>query len=117
MAMMPATPCSRNFGSLLIHLCRDEDIPCRYGGEEFTVVLTDIDAESALARAEVIRGATSKIELRHRGQRLPAPTVSIGLAISPDDGRNPEELKRAADQALYRAKREGRDRVATHAIA
>jgi diguanylate cyclase (GGDEF)-like protein len=101
------------FGKTLAHLCRGEDIACRYGGEEFTVVLVDIDAESALVRAEAIRGATSRIELRHRGQRLPPPSVSIGLAMS-SEGTLPEELKRAADQALYRAKREGRDRVVVH---
>jgi diguanylate cyclase (GGDEF)-like protein len=101
------------FGVTLTHLCRGEDIACRYGGEEFTVVLVDIDAESAMVRAEAIRSATSRIELRHRGQRLPAPSVSIGIAMS-SEGILPEELKRAADQALYRAKREGRDRVVAH---
>lgn len=101
------------FGTTLTRLCRGEDIPCRYGGEEFTVVLVDIDAESALARAEAIRSATSHIELRHRSQRLPAPSVSVGVAMS-SEGITPEELKRTADQALYRAKREGRDRVVVH---
>jgi diguanylate cyclase (GGDEF)-like protein len=98
------------FGATLGNLCRSEDIACRYGGGEFTVVLVDIDAESALLRAETIRNATTRIEPRHRGQRLPAPSVSIGVAMS-SDGILPEELRRAADQALYRAKREGRDRV------
>lgn len=101
------------FGSTLAHLCRGEDIACRFGGEEFTVVLVDMDAESARVRAEAIRSATARIELRHRGQRLPAPSVSIGIAMS-SHGVLPEELKRAADQALYRAKREGRDRVVVH---
>ncbi|HJU26066.1 MAG TPA: diguanylate cyclase [Rhodanobacteraceae bacterium] len=102
------------FGATLTRLCRSEDIPCRYGGEEFTVVLVDIDAAQARERAEAIRAATSQIELRHRGQRLPAPSVSIGVGIYPLDGRTPEELKQVADQALYRAKREGRDRVMVH---
>ena len=105
------------FGTALTQLCRGEDIPCRYGGEEFTVVLVDIDAPHARQRAEAIRAATSQLELRHRGQRLPAPSVSIGLAIYPSDGGSPEELKRVADQALYRAKREGRDRVVVHEMA
>lgn len=99
------------FGAMLNHLCRDEDIPCRYGGEEFTVVLVDIDAAHARERAEAIRAATSQMELHHRGHRLPVASVSIGMAVYPTDGVTPEELKRAADQALYRAKREGRDRV------
>ena len=102
------------FGALLTHMCRSEDIPCRYGGEEFTVVLMDIDAQHARERAEAIRVATSQIELRHRGARLRAPSVSIGIAIYPNDGSSPEELKRVADQALYRAKNEGRDRVVVH---
>ncbi|HJU07645.1 MAG TPA: diguanylate cyclase [Rhodanobacteraceae bacterium] len=105
------------FGTALNQLCRGEDIPCRYGGEEFTVVLVDIDARHARERAEAIRTATSQLELRHRGQRLPAPSVSIGLALYPNDGGTPEELKRVADQALYRAKREGRDRVVAHEMA
>lgn len=104
------------FGGLLTHMCRGEDIPCRYGGEEFTIVLVDIDEASALMRAEAIRAATARIELRHRGQRLPSPSVSIGVAMYPRDGHAPEELREAADQALYRAKREGRDRVVAHSI-
>ncbi len=105
------------FGVTLAQLCRGEDIPCRYGGEEFTVVLVDIDARHALERAEAIREATSKLELRHRGQRLPAASVSIGMAVYPLDGTTPEELKRMADQALYRAKHEGRNRVVMRAVA
>lgn len=105
------------FGAQLSQMCRGEDIACRFGGEEFTVVLVDIDEANALARAEAIRAATAQIELRHRGQRLPTPSVSIGVAMYPRDGRTPEELKRAADQALYRAKRGGRDRVVAHAMA
>ncbi|MBS0432785.1 MAG: GGDEF domain-containing protein [Proteobacteria bacterium] len=104
------------FGAQLAQLCRAEDIPCRYGGEEFTVLLVDIDARRARERAEAIRAATARLELRHRGQRLPAASVSIGIAIYPDDAGTPEELKRTADQALYRAKREGRDRVVAHAL-
>jgi diguanylate cyclase (GGDEF)-like protein len=105
------------FGATLNQLCRGEDIPCRYGGEEFTVALADIDAAHARERAEAIRAATSQLELRHRGQRLPAPSVSIGLALYPNDGVTPEELKRVADQALYRAKHEGRNRVVVHEVA
>lgn len=104
------------FGTTLAQSCRSEDIACRYGGEEFTVLLIDIDATSAMARAEVIRNATSHIELHHRGQRLPAPTVSIGLAMS-SEAHSPQDLKRAADMALYRAKHEGRNRVARHGEA
>lgn len=105
------------FGAMLTHNCRSEDIPCRYGGEEFTVALVDTDASHARERAEAIRTATAQIELRHRGQSLPPPTVSIGIAVYPDDGNTPEELRRIADQALYRAKREGRDRVMVSVVA
>lgn len=58
-----------------------------------------IDETNALTRAEAIRAVAARIELRHRGQRLAAPSVSIGLAMYPRDGHAPEELKRAADQA------------------
>lgn len=101
------------FGTLLAQACRSEDIPCRFGGEEFTVILTDADHPHALARAEAIRKATAELVVRFRGGTLPPATVSIGVATYPEHGRSPEELLRMADQALYRAKHRGRNTVAS----
>jgi diguanylate cyclase (GGDEF)-like protein/PAS domain S-box-containing protein len=90
---------------------RPSDIACRYGGEELAVVLAEADLECARERAEQLRLAIRDTNLTHLGQRLPAPTASFGIAVYPANGTKPADLLKAADQALYRAKRDGRDRV------
>ncbi len=99
------------FGRLLQSLSRPEDIACRYGGEEFTLILPEVGMQAALARAEAIRVAVQAMRVRHLGQELPGVTVSIGVACHPDHGDAAETLVRTADQALYRAKHVGRNRV------
>ena len=99
------------FGALLAQSCRGEDMPCRFGGEEFTLVLTDADHAQARERAEVIRKATAELVVRYRAGTLPPATVSIGVASYPEHGDTPEALLRMADQALYRAKQLGRNVV------
>ena len=105
------------FGQLLQKLARSEDIACRYGGEEFTLILPETDLDTARERAESIRAAVGAMRIRHMGQELPAVTVSIGVASFPLNGREGESLIRHADEALYRAKRGGRDRVEMAAVA
>ena len=90
---------------------RPSDIGCRYGGEELVVVLPEATIENARDRAEELRKAIRETNLTHLGQVLPAPSASFGVAISPGNGTVPADLLKAADQALYRAKQEGRDRV------
>jgi diguanylate cyclase (GGDEF)-like protein/PAS domain S-box-containing protein len=90
---------------------RPSDIACRYGGEEIAVVLAEADLASARERAEQLRLAIRDTNLTHLGQTLPAPTASFGVAVYPVNGGKPADLLKAADQALYRAKQEGRDRV------
>jgi diguanylate cyclase (GGDEF)-like protein len=90
---------------------RGEDIVCRYGGEEFIVILPDINAEDAAMRAEQIRAGVSSIRVTDRGQPLDGVTVSIGVAIYPHDGRAVEELLEASDRSLYQAKNRGRNQV------
>lgn len=90
---------------------RGEDLVCRYGGEEFTVVLVDAPRDCAIRRADDIRAALGAVTVQHLRQTLGPRTVSIGLAMLPDDGQTPEALLRQADAALYRAKHEGRNRV------
>ncbi|RZZ85039.1 sensor domain-containing diguanylate cyclase [Pseudoxanthomonas winnipegensis] len=99
------------FGQLLQQLSRQEDIACRYGGEEFTLILPESTPQAAAERAEQIRAAVEAMRVRHLGKDLPPVTVSIGLACFPHDGQEPEALLRSADQALYRAKAQGRNRV------
>src|SRR5690348_8139504 len=101
------------FGALLAQSCRGEDMPCRFGGEEFTLVLTDADHAKARERAEAIRKATAELVVHYRAGTLPPATVSIGVATYPEHGDTPEALLRMADQALYRAKQLGRNVVAS----
>ncbi|CAN5597917.1 diguanylate cyclase [soil metagenome] len=103
-------------GHTLQSLIRNEDLACRYGGEEFTVILPETDALVAVERAEAIRAAVGSTTLVHLRQTLGPVTVSIGVATFPADGTTPELLFEFADSSLYRAKAEGRDRV-VHATA
>lgn len=99
------------FGQLLLTLSREEDIACRYGGEEFTLILPETDLDAACERADAIRLAVQALHIRHLGQELPPVTVSIGVSCFPQHGRHADTLLRRADEALYRAKREGRNRI------
>jgi diguanylate cyclase (GGDEF)-like protein len=101
----------REAGALLKSVCRTSDIPCRYGGEEFVVILPQADIETAAARAEAIRWEVKKLHLTYGAESLPAITVSLGVAVYPVHGNRYEDLIKAADAALYTAKRKGRDRV------
>lgn len=98
------------FARLLQSLCRREDIACRYGGEEFTLILPEMDRETALSRAHRIREETARLTVRHGGQDLGPATISIGIVMFPEHGGDGSPLE-AADAALYRAKHAGRNRV------
>ena len=98
-------------GQTLEQLTRDEDIACRYGGEEFTVVLPETDGDSARRRAEEIRSAIGATTVNHLRKTLGPNTASIGIATFPNAGDAPSRLLEVADAALYRAKAQGRDRV------
>ena len=95
-------------------MTRGEDIVCRYGGEEFTVVLPEADSADAERRAEVIRKAIAATTVLHLREQLGPNTVSIGIATFPGDASSPDDLLRLADAALYRAKAQGRDRYVAH---
>jgi diguanylate cyclase (GGDEF)-like protein/PAS domain S-box-containing protein len=99
------------FGRYLKDSIRAEDIACRYGGEEFTLILPDINPETLIKRAEVIRVGTKNLEVSSHGKVLGGVTISLGLSYFPHHGNDAETLLQAADAALYQAKRRGRDRV------
>lgn len=99
------------FGRLLQASCREEDIACRYGGEEFTLILPEMDLAAAQRRAEQIRAAVADLRVRHMQHDIGQISVSIGLALHPLHAGSPDLLKRQADEALYRAKHGGRDRI------
>jgi diguanylate cyclase (GGDEF)-like protein len=100
----------RELGQFLQSHVRGGDIACRYGGEEFLLILSPITADDAEARARQICESARHISVKHAHQNLGAITLSLGVAIFPDDAANPEELVKAADVALYEAKRAGRNR-------
>jgi diguanylate cyclase (GGDEF)-like protein len=93
---------------------RQGDEAARYGGEEFAVILPGADAAGAAPLAERVRAAIEGSQAVFEGARL-AVTVSVGVAAWPDDGREIETLLAAADRALYSAKQDGRNRVASAA--
>jgi diguanylate cyclase (GGDEF)-like protein len=101
----------RETASFLGKSIRVEDIACRFGGEEFVVILPTADLNAAHARAERIRSKLREMTVLHQGQSLGMITISVGVAALPEHGTSAKELIEAADAALYRAKREGRDRV------
>ncbi|HET9589854.1 MAG TPA: diguanylate cyclase [Anaerolineales bacterium] len=103
----------RELGRFLQSHIRGEDIACRYGGEEFTLIMPDIPLEVAEKRAEYLREEAGQLQVQDPDRIYEAITLSLGVAVHPQHGRSMEALLRAADQALYRAKREGRDRVVT----
>ncbi|WP_282269611.1 diguanylate cyclase [Stenotrophomonas sp. PS02298] len=98
-------------GQLLVSRLRGEDIACRYGGEEFTVILPESDSSNALRQAEELRLALSQMSVPFSGKTLPPITISLGVATYPVDGVAGLTLLRKADAALYRAKRSGRNQV------
>lgn len=90
---------------------RTEDIASRYGGEEFTLVLGNIDVDNAVRRAESLRQGVQELDVVFQEQPLGQFSVSMGLAMYPADGDTPEALLQSADRALYQAKEAGRNRV------
>lgn len=107
----------REVGALLRSQTRRSDTACRYGGEEFTLILGDSSPEGAQQRCEYLGELVRDMNLSYREQSLGTITVSMGVAAYPLHGNEWEPLLRAADQALYLAKREGRNRVAIAATA
>jgi diguanylate cyclase (GGDEF)-like protein len=97
----------KEVGALLRRSVRTEDIVCRYGGEEFLIVLPDTTLESVRERAETMREAIANLELQHAGHALGKITVSLGLSFSQDGVLAPDILLRYADEALYESKRRG----------
>ena len=91
---------------------RQSDVACRYGGEEFTVLLPDTTIEVAQRLADDLLASVGALVLTHGERPLDRVTVSIGVAAFPDHGGTGQQVISAADAALYRAKQAGRNRVA-----
>jgi len=102
--------------ALLKSKVRGSDMACRYGGEEFALILPETDLDAAVRRAEVIRLAIAHLGLGHAGTLLGKITTSLGIALFPVHGEDSESLLRVADVALYAAKGAGRDRVVVGSV-
>jgi diguanylate cyclase (GGDEF)-like protein/PAS domain S-box-containing protein len=101
----------RTLGRLISSQIREDDIACRYGGEEFIIIMPGASQEVTLERTEQMRQSVKQIHQLWPNQFLYPITISIGLAIFPDNGSSGSGLIQAADTALYQAKKGGRDRV------
>lgn len=99
------------FTQRVTHLLREVDTFARYGGEEFICLLSETDTQGAMTTAEKIHDAIRGEPFGGMDEELITLTVSVGVAAYPDHGDSFKQLVEAADQALYRAKQTGRDRV------
>ena len=90
---------------------RGTDICCRYGGEEFAIVLPESSCQDAAIRADELRAAVKNLRLQYKGQTLGRLTVSAGIAVFPEHGSTCAELLKIADECLYESKARGRDIV------
>jgi diguanylate cyclase (GGDEF)-like protein/PAS domain S-box-containing protein len=102
----------RETASFLLKNVRAEDFVCRFGGEEFVVILPTAGLDGAHARAERLRSKMRELNIMYQGKSLGMVTFSVGVAAFPEHGMSPKDLMASADAALYEAKRGGRDQVA-----
>lgn len=101
----------RELGSLIQSHIRSEDIACRFGGEEFLLILPEANLELTVKRAENIRELVKSMRIKYHRRFLGMITVSSGVAIFPEHSSSVEGILHKADEAMYQAKRQGRDRV------
>jgi diguanylate cyclase (GGDEF)-like protein/PAS domain S-box-containing protein len=101
----------RRIGRFLAGAVRSEDIACRFGGEEFVVILPKASLDDAYRRAEALREGIKAGSLDEPDPFSPTATMSVGVAAYPEHGTSAAQLILAADSAMYLAKAQGRDRV------
>ena len=98
-------------GQFFQNQIRAEDIPCRYGGDEFVLILPDSSLDDTYRRAEELRQGVKQLHVQHTGRLLSMITISLGVASSPEHGITAEYVLLAADRAMFLAKEDGRDLV------
>jgi diguanylate cyclase (GGDEF)-like protein len=101
----------QHVGLLLQGFRRGEDVPCRYGGEEFVVIMPASEAGAAARRLEPLRETLAATAPHREGRALPPVTASIGVTGLPGQAATAAAMLEAADRAMYRAKRSGRNRI------
>ena len=107
----------RTIGNFLRGAVRGEDVVCRFGGDEFVIILPKAGLEDTRRRADGLRKQLAGLDWAASGSALPTVTLSLGVAAFPEHGVSPDQLLMAADKALYRAKAAGRDRVMVAQLA
>jgi diguanylate cyclase (GGDEF)-like protein/PAS domain S-box-containing protein len=100
----------KKLGTFLHRHTRGEDIACRYGGEEFLLILPEAPLEVVMQRAKELHSGIKKLRIVYQKKPL-SITISAGVAVLPDHSSNVREVVKAADEALYRAKEKGRDQI------
>jgi diguanylate cyclase (GGDEF)-like protein/PAS domain S-box-containing protein len=98
-------------GQFFMENIRGSDIACRYGGEEFVILMPEINASAAFNRIDKMREEVKKLKVYYDNHLLPLIALSMGISEYPTNGDGVDELLRLADEALYKAKQGGRDRV------
>ena len=108
----------REFAKSLAAHVRAEDVACRYGGEEFVIILPEASLDVIRQRAEQLNKDSKELKVNAKGKSIGGLALSIGVAAFPEHGMTAEALLWAADQALYDAKVLGRNQVAVaHSLA
>ncbi len=92
----------KELGKLLQHNVRGSDIACRYGGEEFLIIMPDTSVSISRQRAEYLREAVEHLSIQRGRQSYENVTISLGVAIFPEHGSTADAVIRVADMALYR---------------
>jgi len=100
----------RSLADLMKSQIRRADVACRYGGEEFLIILPESSIEIASERAELLRSTFAELQVEYEGQTMQGK-LSLGVAVFPDHAATPKQLVQIADKALYQAKTGGRNRV------
>lgn len=98
-------------GDLFLSHVRGEDVTCRYGGDEFVIVMPDASRKVTWERAELICDYARQLRPQFEGKPLQPVALSLGVAVFPDNGATGAAILRSVDSALYRAKYDGRGRV------
>ncbi len=101
----------KHVAQAILSSTRESDIACRYGGEEFVIMLPDTSIEVAVRRAEALRSQVSFLELNYNGKELGRITISIGVSGYPQHGDTRDSIIKSADEAAYQAKQNGRNCV------
>jgi len=96
---------------LFLQDVRPGDLASRYGGEEFIVVLYNVDANVARRRAEKLKHDASQLRIKYDAQDIVSFTISIGISVYPQNGNTSSALIESADRALYFAKNTGKNKV------